>query len=1626
VDRGCWNAVDSLRSGLMAVSAETYDLQTYTYNGIVLLQSSYKRFALQKAIMCGYDTFAFEGTKLYFGNYNYDSGYRYDKFGKVSTCLAFGAPGTLKVYSVVAPTTFTEAQYIDRGNWQDGNFYYYNIGYLGATRTIDSTFINLQTVVINNIALAPAQYYTFALQKAIAGGYDTFAFQEAKLFLGNYREQFRYDKFGQAVNANSFGPDFGGRWVNRVYSTIAPKSYTTAQFTDKGCWQDNDFQVDGLNRTIAAVSDTFIDLTQVKVNDTPLSISEYISYGMQRAVDGGYNTFAMRDGKILFLGNYSAQYRYDKYGPSSSNICSGELGTASTIRVFSALANAPTSTSRILKILPAVCPAAPVPSTPTDMPWTMRVTYAPYKATDYIDRGCWDQYNFAEGSANVRYPTIYCDYYNAPATYIDLRKVVVDNAPLNQSQYLSYALQLAMANNYDTFGFSSFLTNTGFGTFLLLGNYNIDSRRYDKFGKSVNFSEFGSFASHRIYSVVAPSPCYAVEQFLDRGCWYDNDALRPGSVVSWDVYDLQSHTHDGFILPTSVYLQFALQKAVLCGYNTFAFQGSKLYLTNYNNDTDSRYDKFGQVDTTISCPDFGGPGIIRVYSVIAPKTLTAALYKDRGIWQDGHFLYSYYESIRPISSTWIELKNVLVDGGSLAKSNYYNFALQKAIDGGYDTFAFHQNADSSVILYIANYSEQYRYDKCGTNALAILEPFVISDFGGEYSNRVYSTVAPTKYVETSYTDKGCWQDNDFEIGGLNRNITAVSNTYIDLRNVATILEPKNYIYYATKIAIDCGFDTFAFKNNYMLFLGNYGSKYRYSKYGASSKSMCSDFGDEATIRVFAAALNTPVSTRMSTTPTISEPPSSAYTDLPLMNRVTYAPYKLSDYIDRGCWYVGNFEDGSVDTVYDRYYEHPNYPINLFNLNIPKSQYISYCMQKAKENCFDTFGIADYGLIKIAYFGNYNSFRRYDKFGKSSKFASFGGVRFHRIYSVVAPMSNAYAEAQYLDRGCWQDGDFAAIISRGKNRGIRAISPEFFDLRTHTVNGAILKISDYYSFALQKAITLGFDTFAFQNGYMLFLGNYDDEFYTSGIIADPANQSSYRYDKFGRPATVKFCPEFGDVGINHVFSTKAPKRQSLASQYMDRGCWQDINFAAFNPRYSFVERAVDYTFIDASNVSWNDYYQFGIQLAIAGGYNTVAFQGSGLFLGNFSRTFSYNKYGKPSDPTCNRYGSGGSSYINRVYSLIPPRTYNPNQYIDRGCWQDSSWADYRQSLIANTLPKRFAIAQQSFTSLNISSASDCITYAKQKASEGGYTTFGLQFDGVYTLLFLGNNIPTYRYDKYGPSTSTAPLGARNITRVYSVDTPPAIMFKSPTSTPAGGATGATGATGANATTVAKVVIIKRPPGYLGPLSWPKNVIIGILYKSCNYVDPVAFLTTDRIGKITLKVEDLGLLDIDIKSIKLTTGFSIGFQDAFSVVLKSINGQDYPNFEFLKYVKSDPCVDIFAGRYNYYIYLAYGQRVPYMEATASAKYKLPTSVNVPLDYMGVLLYTDCNYTSLLGTVDSGVYDLDPTVKSIEITAAGITVILYGPDPSINFTLTESIPCLSTVLPFETAYFIEVIRT
>lgn len=202
-DRGCW------RDGGFehALSDGTFD-RTAEYNRAIgtevidipenLTTAQLVEFAVARALDNNYDTIGFQESKIWFGKYGNDINgivRKYDKFGPVLSCTSItGASFVNRVFSSAEPNVptypsgrpiYTFDQFVDRGCWND----------VQGNRAVGPTWIDLQAV-----GLRPDSYQGYALQKAVIGNFDTFAFMGNRyLFLGNKNTTYNYSKHGQAT-----------------------------------------------------------------------------------------------------------------------------------------------------------------------------------------------------------------------------------------------------------------------------------------------------------------------------------------------------------------------------------------------------------------------------------------------------------------------------------------------------------------------------------------------------------------------------------------------------------------------------------------------------------------------------------------------------------------------------------------------------------------------------------------------------------------------------------------------------------------------------------------------------------------------------------------------------------------------------------------------------------------------------------------------------------------------------------------------------------------------------------------------------------------------------------------------------------------------------------------------------------------------------------------------------------------------------------------------------------------------------------------------------------------------------------------------------------------------------------
>ncbi len=127
---------------------------------------------------------------------------------------------------------------------------------------------------------------------------------------------------------------------------------------------------------------------------------------------------------------------------------------------------------------------------------------------------------------------------------------------------------------------------------------------------------------------------------------------------------------------------------------------------------------------------------------------------------------------------------------------------------------------------------------------------------------------------------------------------------------------------------------------------------------------------------------------------------------------------------------------------------------------------------------------------------------------------------------TGPTVQSPTKADFINRGTWYD------LSDGLGR---TISNGFIDMRNiKKTDGTTLPNTEWLDYALTKAIDGGYDTIGFQDGYALFLGNY--------------NPNGYRYDRIIAYRALENPPvnDFGLASVNRVYSTVAPNTTQVPS------------------------------------------------------------------------------------------------------------------------------------------------------------------------------------------------------------------------------------------------------------------------------------------------------------------------------------------------------------------------------------------------------------------------------------------------------------------------------------------------
>ena len=236
--------------------------------------------------------------------------------------------------------------------------------------------------------------------------------------------------------------------------------------------------------------------------------------------------------------------------------------------------------------------------------------------------------------------------------------------------------------------------------------------------------------------VISTSPAVSIvpkrtaDEFIDRGCWMDSGYLSGGSEISDADYNHAVGVTMLLFEPQdySSLVALALKKAIDEGYDTFAFQnGNRIWFGNYGeikNGVIRKYDKFldsrrlEEAVCTLTGDGWNGRGfLMRVFSVASPysyiseahKNRTAESFVYRGCWADGDTFGAIpFRGIRTVAPTYLVLGN-FADEMIPYGQNYVQYAIDRALRDGYDTFAFQRG----WYLFFGNYNDTYRYDKFG-------------------------------------------------------------------------------------------------------------------------------------------------------------------------------------------------------------------------------------------------------------------------------------------------------------------------------------------------------------------------------------------------------------------------------------------------------------------------------------------------------------------------------------------------------------------------------------------------------------------------------------------------------------------------------------------------------------------------------------------------------------------------------------------------------------------------------------------------------------------------------------------------------------------------------------------------
>ncbi len=252
---------------------------------------------------------------------------------------------------------------------------------------------------------------------------------------------------------------------------------------------------------------------------------------------------------------------------------------------------------------------------------------------------------------------------------------------------------------------------------------------------------------------------------------------------------------------------------------------------------------------------------------------------------------------------------------------------------------------------------------------------------------------------------------------------------------------------------------------------------------------------------------------------------------------------------------------------------------------------------------------------------------------------------------------------FVNRGLWKD----CRLLCSTNMSNRTIAVNFEDLTKKNFKNE----SDVYLYVLNKCIEQKYDTFAFQAGYALFIGNFEkfNVDSSSKLLETADNSCKFYYSKHGKSDLDNNEYPFGADCVNRVYSTKnenglidtLPNMNNEIDNllsingFKDKGLWigRKNNVTSF---YKYDDTTVDIRTLDIKNII--DLYNYIINECNTNNYNTFAFENSYLlYFGNIDETIIgtgytyYSKVGK-SNLNVEDYPYGGNNIV-RVYSKREP-------------------------------------------------------------------------------------------------------------------------------------------------------------------------------------------------------------------------------------------------------------------------------------------------------------------------------------------------------------------------------------